>query len=203
MSDTVSDPETYFRQFLPRRTDLFHRLEKEAAEEEIPIVGPLVGELLHLLVAAVGAERVLELGTATGYSALYMASAMTPGGSLVTLENDPEMAQRAREHIRRAGMDNRIEVQVGDALSLMTDMAPAFDFVFMDIEKVDYIRALASVRRLLRPGGLLVADNVAFVDADRFNQGIYVDPGWRAVPLMAFLPGHSPEHDAICMALRR
>jgi predicted O-methyltransferase YrrM len=85
----------------------------------------------------------------------------------------------------------------------MSTLKGSFDVIFMDIEKADYARALKDCHRLLRPGGLLVADNVAFPDADEFNRAVFKDPGWRPVSLFAFLPGHSPERDGLCLALRR
>ena len=82
-------------------------------------------------------------------------------------------------------------------------MDAVVDFVFMDIEKADYIRALPHCHRLLKPGGLLFADNVGFKDADAFNRAIVTDPGWTSASLFSFLPGHSPEMDGICLALRQ
>lgn len=82
-------------------------------------------------------------------------------------------------------------------------MKTAFDFIFMDIEKEDYSRALPHCQKLLRKGGLLVADNVGFRDADGFNRAITHRPQWRSVSLFSFLPLHSPENDAICVALRQ
>jgi len=77
-----------------------------------------------------------------------------------------------------------------------------FDFIFLDIEKQDYIRVLPDCQRLLIKGGLLVADNVGFKDADAFNRTISGHSAWRSVPLFSFLPFHSPEKDALCLALR-
>ena len=84
MSELVDHPEAYFRRFLPARDRLLLELEKEAEREEIPIVGPVVGELLHILAKAVQAERILELGTATGYSTIFLARALSTSGRLVT-----------------------------------------------------------------------------------------------------------------------
>ena len=96
MSDIVENPEGYFRDLVPSRDQLLRDLEVEAAQEEIPIIGPLVGDLLYLLVAVTRAEHILELGTATGYSAIHMARALkTPEARVITLENDPSMTARA------------------------------------------------------------------------------------------------------------
>jgi predicted O-methyltransferase YrrM len=120
----------------------------------------------------------------------------------MTLENDRTMAARARENIQKAGLENSIEVRDGDALTEMSALDESFDFIFIDIEKEDYIRALPHIERLLKKGGLLVADNVGFKDADAFNRAIFENPGWRPVSLFAFLPLHSPEHDGLCIALK-
>ncbi len=85
----------------------------------------------------------------------------------------------------------------------MPQMKGEFDYIFMDIEKQDYIKALPDCERLLVKGGLLVADNVGFKDADAFNRAISDNPTWRSVALFSFLPYHSPENDALCLALRR
>jgi caffeoyl-CoA O-methyltransferase len=202
MGKMIEKPEAYFRQFIPRRRQLFLRLEEEAAQEDIRIVGPVVGELLYILVHGLGAGRVLELGTATGYSSLYMGFALDADGRLISVESDADMAARARGNIDQAGLSERVDIVFGDAFTVMSEMQTVFDFLFLDIEKEDYLKVMPHCRRLLRPGGIMVADNVAFADADRFNQGLYIDPGWKAVNLFSFLPGHSPEHDGLAVALR-
>jgi caffeoyl-CoA O-methyltransferase len=203
MSDLVENPERYFRRFVPERSPLLKGLEAEARGEDIPIVGPVVGELLFILARIVGAGKILELGTATGYSAIFLAGAFqTPQGRLTTLESDPEMAERARENFRRAGLDSQIDIRVGDAFEEMEKIAPPFDMIFMDIDKEDYGGALPHCRRLLRKGGLLVADNVGFKEADPFNRLIFKSLEWKSVSLLSFLPFHSPEKDGLCLALR-
>jgi len=203
MSEMIENPEDYFRQFVPERRQVFTLIEEEAAREDIPIVGPVVGELLYILVRALKARRVLELGTATGYSALQMGFALDVDGRLTSLESDPALADRARERIRHAGLEERVAVVTGDAVAIISNMKENFDFIFLDIEKADYLKVLPQCRRVLRPGGIMVADNTGFADADRFNRGIYIDPGWKVVNLFSFLPGHSPENDGLCIALRR
>jgi predicted O-methyltransferase YrrM len=199
----IPEPETYFRQFVPARDALLRELEKEAQREEIPIVGPMVGELLYILARAMQAGRILELGTATGYSTIYFANACSaPGGRVITLEIDQDMADRARVNMKKAGLDHLVEIRVGDALEEIAALQGPFDLIFLDIEKVDYIRTLPHCLRLLRKGGLLVADNIGFNDADEFNHAIANHPQWRAVHLLSFLPLHSPEKDGLCLALR-
>lgn len=204
MSEIVDNPESYFRQYIPHRDLLLITLEEQAQQENIPIVGPVVGELLFLLARITRAKRILELGTATGYSAIFLAKACKIfDGKVITMENDPEMAIRARRHFQNAGLENNVEIRCGDALVELAKTKDMFDFIFMDIEKEDYIRALPHCENLLKTGGLLVADNVGFKDADPFNQAMAKSPKWRAVSLFAYLPFHSPEHDGVCIALRQ
>lgn len=203
MSRIVDEPEAYFSQFTRKDDPLLQELELEAETEHIPIVGPVVGELLFILSRTSGARSILELGTATGYSAIFLARACAlNAGVLTTLEHEPAFASRARKNLERAGLASRTNVLCGDAFAELPRMKGEFDLIFMDIDKGDYARALPQCHRLLRPGGLLVADNVAFPDADPFNRAIFNDGGWRPVSLFAFLPGHSPERDGLCLALR-
>ncbi len=203
MAAMIPDLEHYFRGFLPPRDDLLLELEREAEAEGIPIVGPVVGELLFILARAMAAGRILELGTATGYSTLYLARAAAGvPGRVLTLEWQETFAQRARANFARAGLASMVEVRVGDALELMAQMSGPFDLIFMDIDKEGYLPALAHCRRLLKIGGLLVTDNVGFKGAATFNQTIFKSPDWRTVHLLCSLPHHSPERDGLSLALR-
>ena len=203
MAAMKADLEHYFRGFIPPRDDLILTLEREADVENIPIVGPVVGELLFILARATQARAILELGAATGYSAIYLARGCEPANGMVTtLEWDEQMAARARANAAKAGLAERIEVQVGDAQVLMSEMTESFDLIFMDIDKEGYLPALAHCHRLLKTGGLLIADNVGFAAADPFNQTIFADRRWRVVPLLCFLPNHSPEEDGLTLAVK-
>lgn len=203
MSNLVNNPEVYFRQFLPKRDQLLVELEEEARREEIPIVGPIVGELLHILARVIHAERILELGTATGYSMIFLARAVaSTRGRLVTIDNDPDMAARAETNFHRAGLYQQIDIIVGDAQEKLSEMDKSFDFIFLDIDKEYYASVLSHCHRLLKQGGLLVADNVGFKDADPFNRMIFESSEWKSINLFAYLPLHSPERDGLCLALR-
>lgn len=203
MSEIVNNPESYFRTLISPRDALMMALEAQAEKENIPIIGPVVGELLFILAAATQAKKILELGTAIGYSAIYLARACEPvNGRVVTFEINADMAARAQENFHKAGVSNRIEIRQANALEMLPRLQNDFDLIFLDIEKQDYIRVLPDCHRLLKKGGLLVADNVGFKDADAFNRSLSGHSGWRSVSLLSFLPFHSPERDAICLALR-
>lgn len=204
MSAIVENPKNYFRQFVPDRGLLLLELEEEAQRKSIPIVGPVVGELLFILARATAAKTILELGTASGYSAIFLARACENlNGRVITLEQDPAMAEKALKNFKTAGLEKHIEIRICDALQEISKMTTPFDFIFMDIEKEDYTRALPDCQKLLKKGGLLVVDNVGFKDADEFNHVIAHHPEWRTVSLFSFLPLHSPEDDGLCLALRQ
>jgi predicted O-methyltransferase YrrM len=199
----IPDLENYFRGLVPPRAQLLRRLETEAEQEHIPIVGPVVGELLFILARVIGARRILELGTATGYSAIYLAQAVVPDlGRVITLEINPDMAGRALDNLAAAGLSQRVEVKIGDSKTLMAALEGSFDLIFMDIDKEGYLPALPDCHRLLRPGGLLVVDNTGFAGAADFNQALWRDQRWRSVNLLSFLPEHSPEKDGLALALK-
>lgn len=131
------------------------------------------GKLLHLLARAVGARRILEIGTLGGYSAIWLARALPPGGRLVTLEIDPRHAAVAEANLRAAGVADAVEVLVGPALELLPQLAakggPPFDFAFIDADKPSNPEYFDWAVRLARPGAIVVVDNVvrdgAVIDA--------------------------------------
>ena len=136
----------------------------------IQVPAPL-GRLLGILVRAVGARRVLEVGTLGGYSAIWMGRALPADGRLISLEVNSHHAEVARANLARAGVAERVEVRVGPALDLLPEVtteAP-FDLAFIDADKVSYPTYLEWAVRLVRPGGLIVADNV-------LRGGAVIDP---------------------------
>jgi predicted O-methyltransferase YrrM len=136
------------------------RILEEGRANGIPVVDPLTGALLHALVRATAATRVLEIGTAIGYSTVWMAAALPSTGLLVTLERDPVRATTARAYLAEAGVDDRVTVVVGDADRYLHKLAGPFDLVFQDGDKAGYEPMLDRLVTLLRPGGVLVTDNV-------------------------------------------
>lgn len=143
--------------------ELLLELRREMERRDFPMiqVPAPTGKLLHVLVAAVDARRVLEIGTLAGYSAIWMARGMAAGGSLLTLEKEEEHARVARHFVERAGLSDVVEVRVGEAGELLPEIAPdgGWDVVFIDADKESYPGYAEHAARLLRPGGLLLADN--------------------------------------------
>jgi predicted O-methyltransferase YrrM len=127
-------------------------------------VSPVQGRLLTVLALAVGARRILELGTLGGYSSICLARALPPDGRMVTLELSERHAAVARGNLARAGLTERVEVRVGPAAAgleaLAAEGAPPFDLVFIDADKEGYPDYFRLALALTRPGGLILADNV-------------------------------------------
>ena len=150
------------------------RIREDGQVHGVPIVDPLTGALLHALTRISGATRVLEIGTAIGYSTVWMATALPPTGLLVTLERDHARATTARGYLRDAGVDDRVNVMIGDADRYLHKLAGPFDLIFQDGDKTQYGSMLDALVGLLRPGGLLVTDNVLWSGE--------VVPGFVAAP---------------------
>jgi predicted O-methyltransferase YrrM len=126
----------------------------------LPLVDAEVGALLRVLATAIGARRILEIGTAIGYSGIWLAGALPPDGMLITLEMDEARAKEARDNFARAGLSDRTSVIVGDAQLKISKVAGPFDLIFQDGDKQLYSPLLDRLVGLLRPRGLLVTDNV-------------------------------------------
>jgi caffeoyl-CoA O-methyltransferase len=135
-------------------------VEKQGLEEDWPIVAAAEGSFLHILARSIRAERILELGTAIGYSGTWLARAMPDGGELVTVEHNPETAAIARKNLEKTGVASKVKILVGNAQEIVKDLRGPFDFIFNDIDKVGYPAVLEPCIERLRVGGLLVTDNV-------------------------------------------
>jgi predicted O-methyltransferase YrrM len=190
MSDGVSD---YITGLFAREDEVLRTLREEADRSGLPPISvpPETGRLLQVLLKSIGARRVLEVGTLGGYSAIWMARAMGVDGRILSLEIDPGHAAFARRHIERAGLAVNIEVRVGRALHLLPALdGEKFDAVFLDADKEPLPTYLDWALRLVRPGGLVIADNAlrggrvlddAAVDEDtrgvrEFNRKLAADP---------------------------
>ena len=127
-------------------------------------VAPNEGKLLMLMAQICGARRILEIGTLGGYSTIWLARGMAPGGSLITLEASAKHAEIARLNIARASLANVVEVQVGPALDTLPQLADKgrgpFDLIFIDANKEGYAEYFAWALKLARPGSVIIADNV-------------------------------------------
>lgn len=174
--------EEYLRGLLGRDDDdVLREMESLADERDFPIVGRLVGVTLELLARAIGARRVLEMGSGYGYSAYWFSRAVGPGGEVHMTEGDPVNQEKALDYLERAGLADRVQSHVGNALEIIDELSGEFDIVFCDIDKGDYPTAWGKARERIRVGGLYLCDNVLW--SGRVAEETPEDdvrPGWTA-----------------------
>ncbi len=194
----------HFHQFLPEQDDFIRALEADALSRDMRICGPSVAQMLNVMVRVTGAKRVLELGVSVGYSTIYMARALPDDGRIIAMEWDAEVAAEARTNFERAGVADRIDLMVGDARLMMKDLDPgSIDLIFMDFEKEMYSEALPECVRLLRRGGTLFCDNVAFRSSGDFNRLLADHPEMETSFVFGNFYKHSPDEDAVSISVRK
>lgn len=174
--------DSYFSdKLVPSDAVLDAALEASAAAGLPTIhVAPNQGKLLAVLAQSIGAHSILEIGTLGGYSTIWLARALPPGGSLITLEVDPKHAEVARANLARAGLSHAVEVRLGRATDTLALLAAEgrgpFDFVFIDADKVNTSNYFEWAMRLTRRGSMIVIDNVvrngAVADPDSADQNV-------------------------------
>ena len=204
--------DLYVQRLFAREDDALRRTRERADEAGMPGIQlpPATARALQLLVRAADVRRAVEVGTLAGYSAIWIARALPEDGELVTLEINPEHAAVARRSLEDAGVADRVEARVGDAAQLLGALGPdgSFDLVFVDADKERYTQHLGQAARLLRPGGLFVADNAFWKGQvldpgsddlaavlDRFNRKVADDPRFDATIL--------PVGDGLLVGVRR
>lgn len=209
MSDRAGD---YIAGLFSAEDELLAALREEADRTGLPPISISAdeGRLLQVLLTAIGARRVLEVGTLGGYSAICMARALPPDARLLTIEIDGKHAEFARRYIQRAELSNRIEVRLGRALDVLPALdGERFDAVFLDADKEPLPTYFEWALRLVRPGGLIIADNALWggrvYDGDEsdertrgvreFNRRMSTDP--RVLGIIV------PTHDGVAVAVVR
>lgn len=162
MSDAITGAavEKYIYGILPQREPVLKEMERQAQKRNIPIVGPAVARVLFQYARLINAQKVFELGSAIGYSTLWWARAVGEKGEVFYTDGDPAKAEEAGKYFKRAKVEKRIRIQVGDALELLSEQKQEFDIIFNDVDKEDYPRVLHLVKNRLRRGGLFITDNV-------------------------------------------
>ena len=159
----------FLRKDIPKRSGILGELEEYAEVNSVPIVQPETAQFLEVMTKIKRPERILEIGCAIGYSAMLMAEGLAEQGSITTLEWDKDMAELARENIKKAGLENTINVINKDAKEVLPTLSGEYDIIFLDGPKAHYIHMLNDCVRLLKKGGILIADNVLY-------KGMTADP---------------------------
>jgi len=152
--------DAYLTRVAKHGDPILAEMESVGAARSFPIVGPQVGRLLEVVARACGARRVLELGSGFGYSAYWFLRALGPEGTVILTEGSADNAREADNYLTRGGFAGRFRIEVGDGLAIAESLTGPFDVVFCDVDKHAYPQALPIARRLLRPGGLFITDNM-------------------------------------------
>src|SRR5271167_1524903 len=202
---------------LPQREPVLQEIERQAKERDIPIVGPAVGRLFYQYARLLNAKNVFEMGSAIGYSTLWWAKAVGEDGKVHYTDGSRKNADEARRYFQQAGVADRIEVHVGDALEILSERKEHFDILFNDVDKHDYPRVFHMAAARVRPGGLFITDNALWhgdvsyaagnpqltksAEPDRSTKGVvelnrllYSSPDWYTTIV--------PLRDGVAVAMR-
>ncbi|MGE5815530.1 MAG: O-methyltransferase [Acidobacteriota bacterium] len=215
MGFIVPDKVERYLASLNRAADpLLEEIAAAGRAEGLPLVDAEVGAFLRVLALACGARRVLEIGTAIGYSGIWLAGALPPAGKLITIDIDPARARRARQNFARAGIIGRVDVLVGDAMQVVETVHGPFDLIYQDGAKELYTPLLDPLVMRLRPGGLLVTDNVlwdgevvpGFIDPphrDPASTRLIAEYNERLTTHPALITSIIPLRDGVAVAIKR
>lgn len=151
---------TYIHSLESPESEIIETIEREAIESYVPIIRKETQSLLKVLLLLKKPVKILEVGTAIGFSSILMSEYMPPNGHITTIEKYEKRIPIARENFKRAGKEDEITLLEGDALEIMQSLEDSYDMIFMDAAKGQYIRYLPEALRLLSPEGLLISDNV-------------------------------------------
>ena len=151
---------TFINSMDTENSEILEKIEQEALADDVPIIRHEMQSFLRVLLMMQKPMRILEVGTAVGFSALLMNDAAPQGCHITTIENYEKRIPIARENFRRAGKEDEITLIEGDAMQVLAELDGTYDFIFMDAAKGQYIHYLPEVLRLLADGGCLVSDNV-------------------------------------------
>jgi predicted O-methyltransferase YrrM len=152
--------QDYLADLLPKRDAVISEMERYAKQHDVPIIGPVVARMVYLMAQISGAKRIFEMGSAIGYSTIWLARASGADAEVYYTDGDPANATRARVYFKRAGVENCIQIMTGDAVNLIDQVPGVFDLIFIDVDKHQYPEALRKAVPRLRSGGLLLTDNV-------------------------------------------
>lgn len=201
----------YLERLVPPRPPEMQAMEAYARERRFPIVGPAAGQFCYLVARMAGARRIFEMGSGYGYSTAWFARAVQEngGGDVYHVVWDEGLSRRARGHLAALGFEGIVQYRVGEAVAALRETEGPFDLIFNDIDKEAYPDALPVIAEKLRPGGVLIVDNMLwggriFDAGDRspgtegvraFTRRISGDPGWIVSVV--------PIRDGLLVALRR
>jgi len=150
----------YINSLHPGNTEILDQIEAEAIHAHVPVIRKETQSFLKFLLRAINPRRILEIGTAVGFSAIFMSEYAPPDCRITTIENYEKRIPIAKENFVRAGKEKQITLLEGDAMELLKKLQESYDFIFLDGPKGQYLSYLPELLRLLLTGGILVSDNV-------------------------------------------
>ena len=160
MDITTPAVDEYLDSLLPVRDPVLQEMEALARERSIPIIGPAVARIVYQLVRLVKAKTIFEMGSAIGYSTIWIARAAGEGAVVYYTDSNPDNARRAERFFERAGVRDRVRILTGNALDLFDQTPGTFDIIFCDVDKEQYPHVFHKAVPRIRKGGLFLADNV-------------------------------------------
>ncbi len=152
----------YIRDTIPKNQGLLKEMEGYAEKNHVPIVQPEVARFIIVIAKMVRPVKILEIGTAIGYSSILLSQALEAGGKITTIERYEKMINIARNNIKKANLENTIDILEGEAEQILPNIEDQFDYIFIDAAKGKYQEFFSHCIRLLKVGGVLVSDNVLY-----------------------------------------
>lgn len=155
--------EDYASRFTEKESDVLKELSRETHSKVLNpemLSGHLQGRILSLFSRLINPENILEIGTYTGYSAICLSEGLRDGGTLYTIDKNEELESFARKYFDKAGISSRVDLRIGNALNIISDLDCTFDLVFIDADKENYVHYYHQVIDKVNQGGLIIADNV-------------------------------------------
>jgi predicted O-methyltransferase YrrM len=211
MPDILDPPLTaYLDGLVPPRPPELQEMERYAREHAFPIVGPACAHVCYQIARMIGARRIFELGSGYGYSTAFFAKAVLEngGGDVHHVVWDDALSSRARAHLAALGVDSVVRYHVGEAVATLRDTPGPFDLIFDDINKKDYPASLPEIERKLRPGGVLIVDNMLWSrrvmdPAERSDDTEGVREMTRLLFQSSWISSVVPLRDGMAIALKR
>ena len=211
MADILDAPlAAYLDGLVPSRPQELQDMESYAVRHEFPIVGPACAHVCYQIARMIGARRIFELGSGYGYSTAFFAKAVQEngGGDVHHVVWDEDLSKKARGHLAALGVDDVVRYHVAEAIATLKETPGPFDLIFDDISKKDYPASLPEIARKLRPGGVLIVDNMLWsrrvMDAsDRSDDTEGVREMTRLLSQSDWISSVVPIRDGLLLALKR
>ncbi|MEL7647088.1 MAG: O-methyltransferase [Sedimentibacter sp.] len=154
--------DTYIQSLIKYEDEKLEKFRQDCLERNLPIIHKEVGQFIKLVINRLEARSIIEVGTNVGYSSIFMVNAMKPGGRVVTLERSEKFYDEALKNIKSFGLEEQIQVHLGDAVENLDNIAGTFDMAFIDAAKSYYRTFFDKCCRMMKPGGMILSDNVLY-----------------------------------------